>query len=559
VANDPNNSTGIDLSGGFVQAPSAQSMPQPTSQPTASSKSIDLSGGFVNPASDSQTQAGSRQSSDSNSQPGAFSRFVSGALDEAKGAVTGAVQTAGQVARAVVNPPQDAHETIAYNVGGPGGLVAYRAAQKIVSSTQDMVKAKKETFEQAKTDFAKSAIDLHNGNWRQGLSDAASTGGDLLSLNPATPSGVGERVRELSEGARPGGDLATPLGKTATDIGMAALDSDTVGKVAKLPGKITDAVAEKMYQSTLKPGPRSFTPEEVESMVQTGLENKIPVSKAGIKKLDSLVSDLNSKIAAEIKAGSDAGATVNKYKVASRLGDTADKFKTQVNPDADLAAVGKSGNEFLESQPNEISASDAQALKQGTYRQIGSKAYGELSSATKESQKALARGIKEELADQFPEIVPKNAQEAKLLGLDDALETAVNRTRNHNLVSLGAKAAYIAGGATFGGTEGAALGGGLALLHEVLSHPAVQSHLAIAIARASKIPYKEALGKVGAYASSLNASSTRQSDDTAASASGNPAEWVKVKATDGETYEIHPSDLAEAQKRDPGVQLVAPN
>jgi hypothetical protein len=37
--------------------------------------------------------------------------------------------------------------------------------------------------------------------------------------------------------------LATPLGKTATDIGMAALDSDTVGKVAKIPGKITDAVA----------------------------------------------------------------------------------------------------------------------------------------------------------------------------------------------------------------------------------------------------------------------------------------------------------------------------
>jgi hypothetical protein len=37
------------------------------------------------------------------------------------------------------------------------------------------------------------------------------------------------------------------------------------------------------------------------------------------------------------------------------------------------------------------------------------------------------------------------------------------------------------------------------------------------------------------------------------------SEWVKVKATDGETYEIHPSDLAEAQKRDNGIQLVSPN
>ena len=45
----------------------------------------------------------------------------------------------------------------------------------------------------------------------------------------------------------------------------------------------------------------------------------------------------------------------------------------------------------------------------------------------------------------------------------------------------------------------------------------------------------------------------------AASAAVHSAEWVKVKATDGHTYDIHPSDLAEAQKRDPGVQLVAPN
>ena len=96
-------------------------------------------------------------------------------------------------------------------------------------------------------------------------------------------------------------------------------------------------------------------------------------------------------------------------------------------------------------------------------------------------------------------------------------------------------------------------------MHEVLSHPAVQSHLAIAIARASKIPYKAALSGVGAYVSSLNVSSTQQSDGTASVASGNPAEWVKVKATDGRTYQIPPSDLAEAQKRDPGVQLVTPN
>ena len=287
------------------------------------------------------------------------------------------------------------------------------------------------------------------------------------------------------------GTLAAP--KLAEGGGEIAAKAGS--KVASKVGALSDTVAEKMYQSALKPGPRSYTPEEVESMVQTGLENKIPISKAGLKRLDSLVSDLNAKIEADIKAGSNAGATVNKFDVASRLGDTANKFKTQVNPEADLEAVGKSGNEFLANQPNEIPVSDAQALKKGTYRQLKDKSYGELSSASKEAQKALARGIKEELADQFPEIIPKNAQEAKLLGLDPALEDAVNRTRNHNIVGLGTK--IIGSGAlgAVGGEAGVGAGMGAAVMHEVLSHPALQSRLAIAISRASKIPFPEALAK----------------------------------------------------------------
>jgi hypothetical protein len=131
MANDPNITTAAPPPppAGFV----------PDSQAATASTAPPPPPGFV---PDSQSQATSQSSSQSSSQPGAFSRFVSGALDEAKGAVTGAVQTAGQVAKAVVNPPQDAHETIAYNVGGPGGLAAYRAAQKIVGSAQDMVRLK---------------------------------------------------------------------------------------------------------------------------------------------------------------------------------------------------------------------------------------------------------------------------------------------------------------------------------------------------------------------------------------------------------------------------------
>jgi hypothetical protein len=471
-------------------------------------------------------------------QPGALSRFVSGALDEAKNAVVQTAQGVGNTIKAVTAPPEDAQETAVHAIGGDAGLIAYRAANKVVDSAQNMVKAKKETFRQAATDFAKSAQDLHSGNWRQGLSDVGSTIGHLTSLDPTSGPGVGERAVELSEGARPGGDLATPLGKTATDLGMAALDSDTA---RALPGKVggavsdflSDTAAKKLYQATLKPGPKSYTPAEVESMVKTGLENKIPISKAGLEKLGGLVSDLNDKIAAEIKAGSDAGKTVNKYAVAGRLADTADKFTTQVNPEADLNAVSESGNEFLRNQPNEIPASDAQAMKQGTYQQLKGKSYGELKSATIESQKALARGLKEELVQQFPEIGKLNAEEGKLLGLDDALEDAVNRTRNRNVISLGGK--VLAG-----------KNPGLAIAHEILGLPAIQSRIAIAISQASKIPISQALSKVSAFAGAIGAGSSME----------NPQEWVKVQDSKGNKWDVHPSDLAMMQQKDPGIQLV---
>jgi hypothetical protein len=43
------------------------------------------------------------------------------------------------------------------------------------------------------------------------------------------------------------------------------------------------------------------------------------------------------------------------------------------------------------------------------------------------------------------------------------------------------------------------------------------------------------------------------------SPSSNQSEWVKVKDSQGHQWEVHPSDLAQMQQKDPGVQLVRPN
>jgi len=269
---------------------------------------------------------------------------------------------------------------------------------------------------------------------------------------------------------------------------------------------------ERMYQSALKPS-TTLPTSQVQNMVRTGLENDIPVSAGGLSKLNSLIGDLGDKVKSQIQASSPTGAAVNPFNVASRLSDTAKTFATQVTPEADLNAVSDTGNEFLRNNPAPIPAADAQALKQGTYQQLSSKAYGELGSATVEAQKALARGIKEELEIQFPEIKGLNTQQGQLIGLDDSLERAVKRIDNRDVFSLGGKMATAAGAAV-GGAPGAAVG---FVLHHVMTDPMVQSKLAIALREASQggVTIPAATARIAGYANQLGNSvnATSQASD----------------------------------------------
>lgn len=218
----------------------------------------------------------------------------------------------------------------------------------------------------------------------------------------------------------------------------------------------------------------------------------------------------------QIKAGSAAGATVNKFDVASRLGQTYQKFGNQVTPLSDLNAIGETGNEFLQNQPNEIPAATAQQLKSGTYQQLNDTAYGQLKNSTIEAQKALARGIKEELQTQFPEIQGLNAQEGNAINLQEALERAINRTTNRNILGLNdaiISGAGAAGGAAIGGGAGALAGLTAGVLHHILTDPGVQSNLAIAMNSASKGKYSIPLAqaRIAGYTNALGNSVAQQS------------------------------------------------
>jgi hypothetical protein len=129
----------------------------------------------------------------------------------------------------------------------------------------------------------------------------------------------------------------------------------------------------------------------------------------------------------------------------------------------------------------------------------------------------MARGLKEELETQFPEIADPNAQESKLLSLQPLLERAVNRISNRDLLSLGGKIVGTGIGAAAGGAGGGILGGaggaaGALLLHHILTDPEIQSNLAIGLSRMGKIPVSEATARVAGYTNQLGTAISNAAD-----------------------------------------------
>lgn len=326
----------------------------------------------------------------------------------------------------------------------------------------------------------------------------------------------------------------------ANILNTASAVSDPVRLAAQLPllPSRLSGLPERLYQSALKPGPGTYTTKEVKKMVGTGLREGFTVSEEGVRRLYDLVSDLHQKQTGIIDAGTQAGVTIDPARVAQRVEDIRPGFRQQVNPEHDMSLLDRSKAEFLRqyeirapytqvmpnpygpqggyvatgqgytSIPVPIPASEAQAVKSGTYRSLKDKAYGELKGAEIEAQKALARGIREELVSAFPEIGSLSAREAASMGLSTALEHAVRRGANHQLFGIGTPLAVgAAADVTGSGAMAAVLGG----LRGIIDNPQVKSRLAIAIKRAQAANPKRfrpastatALERIDAYRDAL--------------------------------------------------------
>lgn len=251
------------------------------------------------------------------------------------------------------------------------------------------------------------------------LPAAGGAVGGLAGNIPGAMLGAaaGEAYKQLIQRARGQRTDADPVA-AAKDIGVSSVTQGAAPEVGgAIIGAGMKAVAPHLMQTALKPTLRTMMDAvkgaPVPRVVKTLLDEGVNVTPGGVAKLKGLVTASQQDIKAAIAAAEASGKTIQPNLVASRLNQTAQTFANQVNPAVDLEAVSNAGQQFLEAHGGqEMTPTTAQTLKQGTYAQLRKK-YGQLGTADTEAQKALARGLKEELEQAVPGIGSLNEAESK--------------------------------------------------------------------------------------------------------------------------------------------------
>ncbi len=286
---------------------------------------------------------------------------------------------------------------------------------------------------------------------REGF-DWSRMGGNLAVTVPATRgiAPVQGIWNSLKQGAAvgAGSGLFMPvtegdyLTQKADQVGTGATGGAVLGPVAQVVGNTGNYLADKaegLMQSALKPTIEQLRTGKAQTAVRTLLDEGINPTEAGVDILKTRIGDINNQVKSEI-AGSTA--TIDKQAVINALSGTRDRFTNQVNPVGDLDAISAVENGFLNHPaiPNQtFPVQQAQDLKQGTYSVL-SKKYGQLGSAETEAQKALARGLKEQISSAVPEVANLNAQESKLIDALSVTERRALMDMNKNPMGLAALA-----------------------------------------------------------------------------------------------------------------------
>lgn len=262
------------------------------------------------------------------------------------------------------------------------------------------------------------------------------TGGPAGAIGGATIGGAaGESVRQLANRAR---GKAAPT-NSADSAAMIATQGGIQGAAQAAGGLVTASMAKAapwLMSKAIRPSAKLLNDYRTtaHAIAKTLLDDGVNVSQSGLEKLQKLIFADNAEIQALVNA---SPKQISKDAVLGRVDQyAADAMKSQVNPAKALTKATQVADEFTNHpyyKGTTISTPDAQRLKVGTYQEIGD-AFGKPQRSR--ALKAVARGLKEEIATATPGVSEINAREAQRLAGGEAVASAIQRDASSDPLGL---------------------------------------------------------------------------------------------------------------------------
>jgi hypothetical protein len=258
--------------------------------------------------------------------------------------------------------------------------------------------------------------------------------------------------------------------------------------------RVVSSGAQRLYQGLLKPSKalRAEYPDAVRTLVN----ERVPISQGGLRKVEGLMSRSSKQADGLITQNANA-EPIRAREVVSQFGDTVKNLRKRIDigQPSELAKVGDRGRRLMQADRGiGIEVPRAQELKRTAqdaasagYRQARAGTVKEVSADTM-LDKDVARGFRAAIERRIPEIATINRRTQSLGGAKDAVEDALGREANN--LAVGGMRDLIAAGA--GGGIGAAVGmpaqgATVGLLMRLLTTPSVGSRVAIAANDAAKM------------------------------------------------------------------------
>lgn len=264
---------------------------------------------------------------------------------------------------------------------------------------------------------------------------AGEIGGQAQQAYDRAAYDVGGAVTDV--GARIGlpPEVSAGIGY-GTNVAMQAAPTvigATIG--SKLATPPMQSAGRAVMQSALKPPLAARESGEAKRGIETLLKEGRNVSPGGAQKLSAEVSRLYDEVDSIIKSSQ---ATVDKGWAASEISKVLQKFRSQVNPSADVKAILDSFDEFMKlGGTTKLPIQDAQSIKRGTQQILARKsAYGEVGSAAEEAQKAMTRGLRLGIEHEAPGVIAPNLRQSELMNALDLVTKRVATAGNRDLGGL---------------------------------------------------------------------------------------------------------------------------